>query len=211
MTIVFWCVIEKKMKKILALILLFPALAFAFSPSEMLQQKLANLKSITADFHQTITGEEGSVLQESSGKMAVLRPGKFRWETIEPMKQLIITDGKRVWLYEPDLQQVTIKALNQSLSETPILLLTKTNTDLNQQFNIKKTNENQFELTPKNKEELFNKITITFSGEQIKELTLKNALAQTTKIKFTNTKLNPKLFSTQFSFVPPKNTDIINE
>lgn len=199
------------MKKIIILILLFPALVFAYTPSEMLQQKLANMTSMTADFHQIIMGEEGSVLQESSGKMAVLRPGKFRWETIEPLKQLIITDGKKVWLYEPDLQQVTIKALNQSLSETPILLLTKTNTDLNQQFNIKKTSGNQFELTPKNKDELFNKITITFNGEQIKDLTLKNALAQTTKIKFTNTKLNPRLSSNQFSFTPPKNTDIVNE
>lgn len=198
------------MKKIF-LLLFLPWFVFALTPSQNLQQKLFSLKSITADFHQTINGEEGSILQESSGKMSILRPGQFRWETINPTQQLIITNGKKLWLYEADLKQVTIKTLNQNLSETPILLLTKTNLDLDRQFNIKQLNKNQFELSPKNKDKLFNTITIMFKGEKIIQLLLKNSLGQITKIQFSNIKLNQPLSLKQFSFKPPKGVDIVSE
>ena len=124
------------MKKFI-LLLFFPCLIFAATPVQQLQNNLSHIKSLSAKFTQTIKGDDGSVMQKSSGQLDILKPGKFRWETFTPMKQLIVCNGKNVWIYEPDLEQVTVKPLNNSLSETPILLLTN-KTDLSSRFLVKR-------------------------------------------------------------------------
>ena len=98
---------------------------------------------MTANFTQVVMSSDGTTLQQSTGTMAISRPGKFRWETLTPMKQSIVTNGQTVWIYDPALQQVVIRKLNQSISQTPILLLTQTHVYLQNSFNITQIKGNQ--------------------------------------------------------------------
>ena len=136
----------KHLKYIVFLLsIIFVATAFAKSPAQILQQQLSRFQTMTANFTQVVVSSDGVELQKSTGTMAISRPGKFRWETLTPMKQSIITNGKTVWIYDPALQQVVIRKLNQSISQTPILLLTQTHVYLEKSFNIKQDDSKQSE------------------------------------------------------------------
>lgn len=184
---------------------------------------------MTADFKQIIVGSKGTILQKSFGNMTIQRPGKFRWEIKKPLKQIIITDGKKVWIYDPDLQQVTIKKLDSNIGQTPALLLTSSHVFLQKSFNVFKLKMDSrlreydnssidlkqygewFKLIPKNQEALFNAIIIGFKNNKIMQMRLENQLGQNTILNFSNVKINPKLNKKLFSFVVPKQVDVIDQ
>src|SRR5690606_35728590 len=112
-------------------LLLIAALAFAALPAQADEEKAAQrltellnqAQTLTARFSQLTLDGSGSRLQETSGELALKRPGQFRWHTDAPLEQLLVSNGKQIWLYDPDLEQVTIQTLDQRLSHTPALLL----------------------------------------------------------------------------------------
>ena len=189
--------------------------SFAQSASQILQNKLEAFHSITANFDQQVFNADKTVLQKSGGNMAIQRPGKFRWNTDEPLKQLIVTDGKKVWVYDQDLEQVTIQLLGNNIGQTPVLLLTSSHAYLDKSFTItqlKSTGNDQwFKLVPKNNDEMFNTIKIKFTGNILDEMQLNNQLGQMTEIDFTNVVLNPSLDASLFNFSPPKGVDVIDQ
>ncbi len=222
------------MKKIFTIaifnfLLLCAFCCFAQSAVQVLQQKLSTFSSMTADFKQIIVGSKGTILQKSFGNMTIQRPGKFRWEIKKPLKQIIITDGKKVWIYDPDLQQVTIKKLDSNIGQTPALLLTSSHVFLQKSFNVFKLKMDSrlreydnssidlkqygewFKLIPKNQEALFNAIIIGFKNNKIMQMRLENQLGQNTILNFSNVKINPKLNKKLFSFVVPKQVDVIDQ
>ncbi|MBU2545915.1 MAG: outer membrane lipoprotein chaperone LolA, partial [Gammaproteobacteria bacterium] len=153
-------------------------------------------------------------LQKSLGTLELQRPGKFRWEVTKPMRQLIVTDGKTVWIDEPDLQQVTIRSLDIDSQQTPILLLTN-HAYLMNKFTISqlsaKASMQRFLLIPTNKQEAFGQIIITFQKDRLNQMEFSNQLDQKTQLIFSDVKMNPALDAKLFVFTLPKGVDVIDQ
>lgn len=200
-------------KTLFFLLLVLPIFLVASPAISLLQKQLANFHSMTADFSQTVLSSDGSTLQQANGEVKILRPGKFMWNTLKPMKQQIITNGKTVWVYDPMLQQVVIRTLDKSISKTPILLLTQTHLYLQQSFNITQLNKpgEWFELQPKEVDEVFDRVVLGFQGNQIKEMDFSNQLGQKTIVKFSSVKMNPMISASEFHFTIPKGADAVRE
>ena len=205
-------------KKILIVVLIFfvQSMAYANSSATDLDQLLKNIRSMTADFNQTITDNTGKVIQKSRGNMALQQPGKFRWKTVSPNGQLVIATGQRLSIYDPDLEQVVIRGLSKQAGQTPALLLSDANPSLEKDFTVKTSPAGSsklqwYVLTPKDKSSMFALIRMGFVGSQLSEMQLKDHLEHTTTIQFTNVKVNTKLAMALFYFAPPKNVDVIDE
>ncbi|SDK17357.1 outer membrane lipoprotein chaperone LolA [Microbulbifer yueqingensis] len=188
---------------------LFAGSAWADATAE-LSQLLQPLASISGKFHQTLTDERGEVLQKSSGTFSVERPGKLRWETGEPFPQLLVTNNKKLWLYDPDLEQVTIRPVDKRMKETPALLLGGKVGEIRSSFNVASKN-GAYELTPKNASAPFRAMEISFDNGLPAAMTVRDSMGQTTKIKFSRVKANPSLSAALFNFKPPAGTDIIRD
>lgn len=206
---------NKIIKKIFFYILLLigvSALAAEISPSDALKAKLLAFNTLSAEFEQVITDEEGELLEKSAGNLMLARPGKFRWEINTPVKQFIIAKNQTAWIIDQDLNQVIIKSLPKNFAEAPALLLMHPEAYLTQAFDIASPAENHFVLTPKNSEEAsFTQIDLHFEAEKLTQMKLQHALGQTTVIRFSDVDLAPSLPSDAFIFKPLKNMDIIDE
>lgn len=188
----------------------------ADNASTDLSTLLTHLNAMKADFTQTITDKNAKQIQHSVGHMVMQRPGKFRWEVKKPSTQLVITDGKKIWIYEPDLEQVTIRKLTKEVGESPAMLLTNPNVTLEKDYkveNIKPSTKDLqwFSLIPKNQNSMFAKIKLGFNKNEIREMELQDHIGHTTSIAFYNINTNPSLASTLFSFKPPRHVDVIDE
>ena len=104
------------------------------TPILMLNQLLGQTLTMRADFTQVITDKNNKPLQSAVGKMALERPGKLRWEVLKPIAQLVVANGERLWIYDPDLEQVTIRYISKEMGETPALLLSNTEDTLAKKF-----------------------------------------------------------------------------
>lgn len=198
------------------MLFLFTTLAHAASVSTDLSGLLNNIQSMKADFTQKVYDNHGKVTQKSSGHMALQRPGKFRWDITKPSPQLIIANDNKLWIYDPDLQQLTIRSLQNASGESPALLLTNDNANLDKTYVVKTIQKNSpqaswFSLTPKQQDNMFISIQMGFVKNQIQEMQLKDNLGHTTVIQFQNIQLNTSLASSLFSFKRPAGVDVIDE
>lgn len=168
-----------------------------------------------ATFTQSTYNNRGKVTQKTSGDMAMQRPGKFRWNVTKPMPQLIIANQNKLWIYDPDLEQVTIRVFNQTSSDAPALLLSHDNASLDQSFTVKTLQKNPgwkwFLLKPKKQGEMFEAIQLGFADNQIREMHLQDNLGSNTVIRFEGIKVNPTLASSLFMFKPSAKIDVIDE
>lgn len=191
-----------------------------------LTRALAKLTSLQANFTQTTqttapkaaprAGQQlraSHLNQNFSGVMQVKRPGNFRWETTSPMKQLIVTNGKTVWIYDPDLEQATRQQMDEQVGNTPALLLSGQTDSIMKSFKVTQPNRTQpnFVLYPRNKDGVFESMSIRFAGDVPSQMVLKDSLGQQTTVTFSNAKLNATLNTDLFAFVPPKGTDVIDQ
>ena len=187
---------------------------YAAEPSVSLNQLLTTMQTLQADFTQTITDKNAKAIQRSVGRMVLQRPGQFRWEVKKPTKQLVVTNGSRLWIYDPDLEQVTIRFLSKEVGESPAMLLSNTNVALEKDYLVQQKNEDKlqwFLLTPKNQNSLFAQIRFGFIKNQIREMVLQDHLGHTTAVEFYNIRENKPVSSALFSFKPPANVDVIDE
>lgn len=197
-----------------------------------LNQYLSRLGSLQASFVQTTQptnktaprpmanqGLKSTHLnQKFTGTMQVKRPGQFRWETTSPSKQLIVTSGKTVWIYDPDLEQAVRQNLDDQVGNTPALLLSGQSATIMKSFRVTqpKASEPYFVLYPKAEDGVFESLGIRFANTASakgapSQMILKDSLGQQTTINFSNVKLNPTLSANAFNFVPPKGTDVIDQ
>ena len=204
-------------KQILSLFfLLICSTAHAESTESVLEGLLNSTHTLQARFTQTILDERGKVAQRSYGRMALERPGKFRWEVTKPIPQLIVANASRLWVYDPDLQQVTVRTLTASAGDTPALLLSHTQV-LEKNFIVKPlqrgtTGWQWFSLVPKRSDkQMFAAIQLGFLNGQIKEMRLQDQLGHLTIIQLEAVKINTPLPPALFVFKPPAGTDIIHE
>ncbi len=181
---------------------------------EKLHQFLTSTQTVRADFSQIVVAKNGKRPLQSSGTMLVSRPGKFRWEVEKPFSQLLVGDGEKVWIYDPDLRQVSTQKFDAALGSTPAALLVGHNV-LERHFTLREIGEREgmewLEATPKTADSGFDKLQIGFLGNDLKAMELFDNFGQTTSLIFSNLERNPRLSPTQFQFTPPAGVDVIGE
>ncbi len=205
-----------------------PVAASAQQATNSLVQQLSSLQRFTADFEQTTkvassnsnkTAQKKSLTaqhmnQTFKGTMKVERPGKFYWETTSPAKQTIVTTGKVVWIYDPDLQQAVRQSLDDQIANTPALLLSGNTNQIMQSYRVTQPDRSKlyYTLYPKQQDGAFQSLTISFGANKAPNLMiLQDSLGQTTYVRFNNLKVNPSIPASVFNFTPPKGTDIIDQ
>ena len=191
---------------------------------DRLHHFLETAKTLRADFTQTVTARNdahGRRPQESSGVMIFSRPGKFRWQIDKPYSQLLVGDGKQVWIYDPELRQVTVKKMDAALGSTPAALLAGGDdgkggkSTLEKNFTLHEAGERDgltwVEARPKNSDSGFERLQLGFSGNTLKAMELFDNFGQTTRLRFSNLEHNPALDPSLLRFTPPEGADVIRE
>jgi outer membrane lipoprotein carrier protein len=198
---------------IIILTLVFPCIASAEQVSQIKQLKLflSTTTSLSADFKQVTLNEQGQPTQTSYGIFYLSRPGKFRWNYQKPYIQEIVSNAGKVWFYDADLEQVTVKNLDNSFGSTPALLLSG-DVELEKDYILKQQGIDEdlqwIKLSPKNEESGFNYVLIGLDNGQLGGMELSDSFGQLTRIYFSNVKKNPTLNNSLFEFKAPKGIDI---
>jgi chaperone LolA len=186
----------------------------AAASTDRLKAFVEQSRSASADFSQTVLDRGGKKIQQASGNLQFSRPGKFRWTYIAPYEQLIVGDGTRLWIYDKDLNQVTVRKLDDALGASPAALLAGDNA-IEKNFDLKsvasKDGLEWLEATPKSSETTFEQIRMGFRGPDLDTMELKDQFGQLTVIRFTDVKRNPSLAADLFTFTPPKGADVIGD
>lgn len=196
--------------------LLFAVLSTAAQADEVqtLKNFFQGTTAMRARFQQTVVDNLGRKVQEVTGSMQLQRPGKFRWDYDKPYVQLIVGDGKKVWLYDPDLNQVTVRPLDKVLGSSPAALLAG-NKDIDKTFDLRNVGQqgdlNWVEAVPKEKESGFEKVVLGFKGNMLHEMEMRDSFGQITVIEFSKQEVNPKLNDKSFRFAPPAGADVLSE
>jgi chaperone LolA len=181
---------------------------------DRLKAFVAGAKTVEADFTQTVIDKSGRVTQEARGTMAFSRPGKFRWDYRAPYEQIIVGDGKKLWLYDADLEQVTVKPLGDVVAGTPAALLAGDDA-IEKYFSLKDAGQGDglewLEATPKSRETTFERIRMGFRGDLLVQMELFDHFGQRTSLKLSQLRRNPSIAPAHFTFTPPKGADIIGE
>jgi len=180
--------------------------------AQNLERYLAGLNSLQAEFHQRSTVSGGDEAREASGRLYLQKPGRFRWDYRQPSPQLIVSDGVNLWLYDQELEQVTVKAIDESLATTPALLLAG-KASVAESFTItnggSQAGLDWVRLTPKRADTDFIEFRLGFAGGELKAMELRDKLQQTTRIEFSDVKRNARLAGDLFQFSPPAGVDVI--
>ena len=181
---------------------------------DKLHRFLETTRTLSADFAQIVVAKNGKKPQQSTGAMMISRPGKFRWQIEKPYQQLLVGDGEKVWIYDPDLRQVTVKKFDAALGSTPAALLVGGNT-LDKNFTLREAGEREglewLEAIPKGTDSGFEKLQMGFAGNDLKAMELFDNFGQATSLLFSRLERNPQIAATQFRFVPPAGVDVIGE
>lgn len=182
--------------------------------TDKLRQFLDGTKTLRADFTQMVVAANGKKPQISSGVMMFSRPGKFRWEVVKPYEQLLVGDGEKVWIFDPDLRQVTVKKVDAAIGSTPAALLFSGEA-LEKNFTLSDAGMHEgldwVEAIPKSSDSGFEKLKLGFEGNELKAMQLQDNFGQTTSLAFTRIEHNPQIPATQFRFTPPAGVDVIGE
>ena len=196
------------------LILLVSSLAFpcwADDAEQRLKTALKNMDNLSAEFKQTLLDEDKNIVQQSSGTLALQRPGKFAWIYTEPFEQRIIADGSELWVYDVELDQVTVKPMDESISNAPIMILMK-ESDVTQQFNVIEVGQRKFlywiELEPQAKDLEYQRIFIGLDNGNLRAMELQDQFGQSTQIVFDNLRVGVVHNPATFKFVPPDGVDV---
>lgn len=168
-----------------------------------------------ADFVQQLTPREGRAPAPVSGHLAFLRPGLFRWETAKPYHQLIVADGHQVWLWDPDLNQVTVKNQSRALGASPAALLAGDDSRLNQDFELHERGSSEgldwVEALPRGGDVGFESIRLGFSGKALARMELRDSFGQVTRIRFGHFERLGAGEHALFEFHTPAGADEIRE
>ena len=181
---------------------------------DKLHRFLETTKTVRADFTQIVVAKNGRKPQQSTGVMMFSRPGKFRWQIEKPYSQLLVGDGDKIWIHDPELRQVTVKKVGAALGSTPAALLAGDNT-LEKNFTLREAGEREelewLEALPKSPDSGFEKLLLGFAGNDLKAMELFDNFGQTTHLRFSRLERNPSLAPTLFRFTPPAGADVIGD
>lgn len=192
------------------LVLLAPAQAAGL---DQLKSFLETNRSATGVFTQTVIAKSGRKPQQSSGIFALQRPGKFRWSYESPYKQLLVSDGNKLWSYDPELNQVAVKKLGAAFGASPAALLA--GQDLDKNFELKDGGAadgiEYIEARPRGSDTSFESVRIGFAAKLPVTMEIHDSFGQVTVLRFTQFEANPPLPASLFRFVAPAGADVVGD
>ena len=185
-----------------------------------LDSYLTQLKTLRAEFSQTVTDSKGREVQAAAGKLTIVRPGKFRWELTPNSSagggaqspQLMVADGKNLWFYDRDLEQVSVKPAASALTATPAGLLSGEG-DVRQWFNVsaagRRDGYDWVKVVPKQGDADIREAQLAFDKSDLRRMVLKDKLGQTVRLEFLKSERNAAVADTDVRFSPPAGADVI--
>ncbi|HYG05707.1 MAG TPA: outer membrane lipoprotein chaperone LolA [Stenotrophomonas sp.] len=189
--------------------------AFAGARAE-LDAFTRGLKGLDGQFSQQVFDAGGRVKETTSGRVALAAPRQFRWEYTKPYHQLIVADGKKVWIYDPDLQQATVRPQGEEERNSPLNALIDPSR-LAAQFDISEEAAPRdglqwLSLTPKvGTDASFQMASLAFGPTGLARMEVVDAIGQRTAIRFDAWKRNPSFAAGTFQFTPAKGVDVVGE
>ncbi len=181
--------------------------------SAVLQAKLGVIHTLSASFTQEVRAQRRHI-GTTSGRMALSRPGLFRWQTNQPTSQLVVADGKHIWIYDKELEQVSVKKQTKAIGGVAALFLSEDPAMLKQDFQVTKTataSREVFTLLARSAKANFEKIQLVFKAQQLSQMILFDQLGQRTQITLSDVKTNPKLATQLFHFTVPRGVDVVQQ
>jgi outer membrane lipoprotein carrier protein len=200
--------------RLILLLLVSAMLPAAFAASDPLDRFFNDVLTFKASFNQVVLDEALNPIQESSGTLYLQRPNKFRWDYDQPFKQHIVSDGKQIWVYDVELQQVTVRKMDGALGNTPAILLAGKG-KLGDNFEVKALGKQGtlewVKMIPKNKDGGFEDIRVGFENGKIRKLEMIDSFGQITRIDLRNNRENKPISKNKFRFTPPKGVDVVRQ
>ncbi len=201
------------MRQLLLSLLLLPSLVIADGVAAV-ESFFGAFTTLSGSFVQQVRDGNGRLIEQSRGRVEIQRPGKFYWQTTQPFVQEVIGDGERIWIYDPDLEQATVRKQRDALGNTPATLLTRPDA-LQQQFTLQPIDRTgSFEwvsLTPNQTNGGFEQFQLAMDGEILRLIQLEDSLGQRTTIELHGLMTNISLAQERFTFVPPDGVDVVGE
>lgn len=192
----------------------FSGPALAQGARAQLDRFSAGLETFHASFDQRVVNTDGSTEDRSSGQVWLSRPNLFRWEYGGEFPELVVADGKNIWIFDETLDQVTVKDQDQAAVDSPLTLLTDPGR-LDAQFDVQEVGATDewelLELRPRNGEADFERILLGLSGDTLKVMVMEDAFGLRTELTFGEIQRNPELDPALFQFEPPESADVIGE
>ena len=189
-------------------------LAAAADGVEQLRQFVSATRSAEGAFEQTVVAKWGRRPQQAAGSFAYARPGRFHWEYNQPYRQVLVGDGTRLWTWDPDLNQVTVREIGEALGATPAAILFGSG-ELEDSFELGNGGSDSgltwVEARPKKTESGFESLRIGLQDGQLRQMEMRDNFGQTTLIRFTRLQPNPQLDADRFRFTPPAGADVIGD
>ncbi len=175
------------------------------------------ITSYQCRFVQSIDDPDGNVVSKMEGELSVLRPGRFLWKTNPPDPIIVIADGKNLWTYDVELEQVTQQELKSALASSPAAILIGSADQIMDDFKVSEkttgacesTMQDCFILKPKKNEEMFKQIELIFKNNELVEVSMEDQLGQHVLTQFTHIDVNVAINQKMFDFVPPADVDVI--
>lgn len=202
------------MRFIFLLAVLLSTVVNASTGLDQLNRFHSDVASLQGKFIQVLRDDKGNKVQESKGTVWIKRPGLFRWEYTDPYPQTIVGDGRQIWIYDPELEQVTVKKESNAVGKAPALVLSGKQ-PLNKNFVVTEVQRSDgydwVSLVPKKEDSDFSEISVAFKKNTLAILELKDKLGQKTSIHFIGLKVNSDIDKNRFKFRMPPNTDIIGD
>jgi len=201
------------MRVLFAVISSLPLTAAAGGLDDFLAFNAAT-KTATARFEQQVHDRAGKVIERASGTFSFARPGKFRWTYDKPHRQVLVADGTKLWIHDPDLNQVTVKRIDRAISSTPAALLAGRD-DITELFTLRDAGAadglNWVEASPKAQDTGFERVRLGLQGRTLAAMELQDQLGGRTMLRFTELKPNVPVAADAFTFVPPKGADVMED
>jgi outer membrane lipoprotein carrier protein len=203
------------MKRLILTALLGAALA---SPAwadavTSLRQFVQEVKSGRATFTQTVSSPDGARKRSTEGRFEFVRPNRFRFDYAPPMAQHIVADGQKVWLHDPDLDQVTVRAMGDALGATPAALLA--GGSLDKDFTLKVLPDRDglqwAEALPKARDSPFQAVRVGFRGKDLAALEIVDSFGQVSTLSMRQFEANVTLAPERFRFTPPPGADVLEQ
>jgi outer membrane lipoprotein carrier protein len=192
-------------------ILLWGAQSAHAAASDRLKEFVQGTRSARVSFEQVVTAKSGRKPERASGTFAFSRPGKFRWTYLKPYEQVIVGDGEKLWFYDKDLNQVSVKKLDNALGATPAAILSGNN-DLAKNFVLEDTGVHDgldwLDARPKSRDTSFELIRLGFNGVELVAMEMHDSFGQVTSLRFSHLERNPALPADLFRFTPPPGADV---
>lgn len=188
--------------------------AAAGDGADSLKRFFYDVRTFAASFDQVVLDEGLNRIEESGGRMLIKRPGRFRWDYDPPLEQTIVSDGKKIWIHDVELEQVTARPLGDTLGETPASILAGKG-DLTEHYSLSELGDfgrlSWVSMKPKDDNSGFSELKIGFEHGKLRIMELVDTLGQTTRITFREAEENPTLSDEEFVFVPPMGVDVIDQ